>query len=332
MMEKQKRELVILTPVVVCLALLPVLKPDIYYLSALFSIFLYAALACGWNIFGGYTGYMNFGHAGFFGVGAYTSALLLLRLGLSPFYTSVLGGVLAGVLAAIIGYPCLRLRGPYFVLVTFCLGLAARIVVINVEWTGSSTGLWLPFLKVSMFVNRVIFYETMLAIMVLTILAAMWIERSKLGVGLRAIFQDEDSAETQGVNATKLKIAAFIVSAFLAGVAGSIYGYYRSYIHPDFIFDVSISVLVVLMALLGGRQSWVGPVIGASIVVAINEVLTAYVGIGAEFSRIIYGLLLVIVIMYLPNGLIGLSPHHSFGVLIKNDKEIGMGGNTNGEG
>lgn len=253
-MEKQKRELLMLIPVVACLALLPVLKPDIYYLSALFGIFLYAALACGWNIFGGYTGYMNFGHAGFFGVGAYTSALLLLRFGLSPFYTSILGGALAGVLAAVIGYPCLRLRGPYFVLVTFCLGLAARIVVINVEWTGSSTGLWLPFLKVSMFVNRVIFYEVMLAIMVLTILVAMWIERSKFGIGLRAIFQDEDSAETQGVNATKLKIAAFIVSAFLAGIAGSIYGYYRSYIHPDFIFDVSISVLVVLMALLGGAN------------------------------------------------------------------------------
>jgi branched-chain amino acid transport system permease protein len=322
-MEKQKREVLILTPVMVCLAFLPVLRPDIYYLSALFGIFLYAALACGWNIFGGYTGYMNFGHAGFFGVGAYTSALLLLRGGLSPFYTLILGGALAGVLAAIIGYPCLRLRGPYFVLVTFCLGLAARIVVINVEWTGSSTGLWLPFLKVNMFANRVIFYEVMLAIMVLTILAAMWIERSKFGIGLKAIFQDEDSAETQGVNATKLKIAAFIVSGFLAGMAGSIYGYYRSYIHPDFIFDVSISVLVVLMALLGGRQSWVGPVIGASIVVVINEILTAYIGIGAEFSRIIYGLLLVIVIMYLPNGLIGLFHHQ---------KGTGIGGNTNGEG
>lgn len=330
-MKKQKRELLILTPVVVCLAFLPALKPDIYYLSALFGIFLYAALACGWNIFGGYTGYMNFGHAGFFGVGAYTSALLLLRFGLSPFYTLILGGTLAGVLAAVIGYPCLRLRGPYFVLVTFCLGLAARIVVINVEWTGSSTGLWLPFLKVSMFVNRVIFYEVMLAIMVLTVLAAMWIERSKFGIGLRAIFQDEDSAETQGVNATKLKIAAFIVSAFLAGIAGSIYGYYRSYIHPDFIFDVSISVLVVLMALLGGRQSWVGPVIGAAIVVVINEVLTAYVGIGAEFSRIIYGLLLVIVIMYLPNGLIGLSPHRFVENVRENDKETGMGGNINGK-
>jgi branched-chain amino acid transport system permease protein len=331
-MEKQKRELLILIPIVVCLALLPLVKPDIYYLSALFGIYLYASLACGWNIFGGYTGYMNFGHAGFFGVGAYTSALLLLRFGLSPFYTLVLGGALAGVLAAIIGYPCLRLRGPYFVLVTFCLGLAARIVVINVEWTGSSTGLWLPFLKVSMFANRVIFYEVMLTIMVLTILTAMWIERSKFGIGLRAIFQDEDSAETQGVNATKLKIAAFIVSAFLAGMAGSIYGYYRSYIHPDFIFDVSISVLVVLMALLGGRQSWAGPVIGASIVVVINEILTAYIGIGAEFSRIIYGLLLVIVIMYLPNGLIGLSPRHSVGDLIQNDRETCIGGNQNGKG
>jgi branched-chain amino acid transport system permease protein len=306
MMKNQKREPMILMPIVVCLALLPLLKPDIYYLSALFGIFLYAALACSWNIFGGYTGYMNFGHAGFFGVGTYTSALLLLKFGLSPFYTSIFGGVLAGVLASVIGYPCLRLRGPYFVLVTFCLGLATRIVVINVEWTGSSTGLWLPFLKVSMFVNRVIFYETMLAIMVLAILMAMWIERSKFGLGLRAIFQDEDSAETQGVDATKLKMAAFIVSAFLAGVIGGIYGYYRSYIHPDFIFDVSISVLVVLMALLGGRRSWAGPVIGASIVVVINEILTAYVGIGAEFSRIIYGLLMVIVIMYLPNGLIGL--------------------------
>ena len=304
-MSRQKRELLILTPIIAALALFPVLKPGIYYLSALFGLFLYAALACGWNIFGGYTGYMNFGHAAFFGVGAYTSALLLLRFGLSPFYTSILGGVFAAVVAAIIGYPCLRLRGPYFVLVTFCLGLAARIVVINVEWTGSSTGLWLPFLKVSMFTNRLIFYETMLAVMVVTILLAMWIERSKFGLGLRAIFYDEDSAETQGVNATKLKMASFIVSAFMAGIAGGIYGYYRGYIHPDFIFDVSISVFVVLMALLGGRQSWVGPVVGAAILVIINEFLTAYAAIGAEFSRIIYGLLLVVVIMYLPEGLTG---------------------------
>jgi branched-chain amino acid transport system permease protein len=305
-MENKRRTLLILTPVIVCLALLPVLKPDVYYLSALFTLFMYAALACGWNIFGGYTGYMNFGHAVFFGIGAYTSALLLLNWGLSPFYTTIIGGVLAAVLAAIISWPCLRLRGPYFVLVTFCLGLAMRVLVNNLEFTGSSQGLWMKILPVSIFTNRVIFYETMLAIMLLTILVAMWIERSKFGLGLRSIRQDEDSAETQGVKATHLKMGTFIISAFLAGIVGGIYAYYRSYIHPDFIFDISISVMVVLMSLLGGRESWIGPVIGASIVVIINEFLTAYAGIGAEVSRIIYGLLLVIVIMYLPNGLIGI--------------------------
>ena len=305
-MVKERRTPLILTPVIVFLALFPALRPDVYYLSALFTLFLYAALACGWNIFGGYTGYMNFGHAAFFGIGAYTSALLLTKLGLSPFYTAILGGVLAAVLAAIVSYPCLRLRGPYFVLVTFCLGLAVRIVVANLEWTGSSTGLWMRLLPVSIFVNRVIFYETMLGLMLLTILIAVRIEGSKFGLGLRSICQDEDSAETQGVNATQLKIWALIISAFLAGIVGGIYAYYRSYIHPDFIFDVNISVLVVLMSLLGGRDSWVGPVIGAGIVVIINEFLTAYAGIGAEISRILYGLLLVIVIVYLPNGLTGL--------------------------
>jgi branched-chain amino acid transport system permease protein len=305
-MEKKNRSILILFLVVIGLGLFPFLKPDVYYLSALFSLFMYVALSCGWNIFGGYTGYMNFGHAAFFGIGAYTSSIMLLKLGLSPFYTSVLGGVIAAIAAGIIAWPCLRLRGPYFVLVTFCLGLSARIVVINVESLGSSTGLWLPFMKVSMFANRVIFYEIMLALMFIVILIAIWVERSKFGLGLRSIFHDEDSAETQGVNATGLKIWAFAISAFFAGVVGGIYAYYRSYIHPDFIFDVNISVLVVLMALLGGRKSWVGPIVGASILIIINELLTAAAGIGAEVSRIIYGLLLVVVIMYLPNGLIGL--------------------------
>jgi branched-chain amino acid transport system permease protein len=305
-MVKNRRSILIVFAVVIGLALFPLLRPDAYYLSALFNLFMYAALACGWNIFGGYTGYNNFGHAAFFGIGAYTSALLLLKWELSPFYTCMLGGLLAGVCAVIVGYPCLRLRGPYFVLVTLCLGLAARLVVINLEFTGSSTGLYLPFLKVSIFANRVIFYEVMLALTFINMLVAMRIEGSKYGLGLRSIRQDEDSAETQGVDATRLKIIAFALSAFLAGVVGGVYAYYRSYIHPDFIFDINISVLVVLMALLGGPSTWLGPVLGACIVVAINEVLTAHADIGAEFARIMYGLLLVLAIMYLPHGLIGL--------------------------
>jgi branched-chain amino acid transport system permease protein len=306
MMNKKKRYVLIAGAGFVCLALFPLLKPDIYYLSAFFSLFMFAALSLSWNVFGGYTGYQNFGHAAPFGIGAYTSAMILLKLGLSPFYTCIIGGVFAAIIAGIISYPCLKLRGPYFVLVTLCLGLAARIVVINIQWLGSSTGIYLPFMKVSMFTNRVIFYEVMLALFVLMILICVWVESSKYGLGLRAIFHDEDSAETQGVNAAKLKTGAYILSAFTGGLIGGIYSYYRGYIHPDFIFDINISLFVVLMSLLGGRQKWIGPVAGAAIVVVISEVLSAYINIGAEISRIIFGLLLVIVIMYLPDGLIGI--------------------------
>lgn len=306
-MKRKKHSALILIVVLICLAIFPVFRPGIYYLSALFSLFMFASLSVSWNMFSGYTGYQNFGHAASFGIGAYTSAILLLKLGLSPFYTCILGGFLAAVVAAVISYPCLRLRGPYFVLVTLCMGLAARIVVINIEWLGASSGLYLPFMKTGIFASKVIFYEAMLVLLVLMILLSAWIEKSKLGLGLRSIFHDEDSAETQGVNATKLKTFAYIMSAFTGGVIGGIYSYYRGYIHPDFIFDINISLFVVLMSLLGGRRTWIGPIIGASIVVVISEVLSAYIDMGAELSRMIYGLLLVVVIMYLPDGLIGLS-------------------------
>jgi branched-chain amino acid transport system permease protein len=303
---KKKKQIILVTIIAIILIAFPALKPDVYYLAALFTLFMYAALSSSWNLFGGTTGYMNFGHAAFFGLGAYTSALLLMKFGLSPFYTCLFGGIIAAVIAGIISYPTLRLRGSYFVLVTLCLGLSARLVIINLEWTGSSNGLYLPFLKVDMFTNKVIFYEVMLAIMGLMIVISKWIENSKFGLGLRSIFYDEDSAGTQGVNARLLKTNAYILSAFTGGVIGGIYSYYRGYIHPDFIFDINISILVILMSLFGGRHKWHGPIIGAAIIVTLNEFLSGYAKIGAEVSRIIYGLLLVIVIMYLPNGLIGL--------------------------
>ncbi|MEM3448257.1 MAG: branched-chain amino acid ABC transporter permease [Nitrososphaerota archaeon] len=301
-----KKQIPVIVIVTGFFAVFPFLKPDIYYLSALFSLFMYVVLACGWNILGGYTGYMNFGHASFFGTGAYTSALLLTKYGVSPFYTCSLGGLLAALLAGIIGWPCLRLRGPYFVLVTFCLGLVARIIAMNLEFIGASSGLYLPFMKVSMFENRMVFYEAMLAIAFITVLIAIRIENSRFGLGLKAISQDEDSAESQGVDALRLKILALVLSAFLAGTAGGIYSYYRGYVHPDFIFDVSTSILVVLMSLLGGSTTWVGPVAGTFIVFIINEGLTAYANMAAESARIVYGILLVIVILYLPDGLVGL--------------------------
>lgn len=296
----------IIIPIVILafLALFPLSGPDVYYLSFGFILFTYIALACSWNIIGGYAGYLSFGHVAFFGIGAYTTALLLIRFGLSPFYTCLIGGILAAVFAGIVGYPVLRLKGPYFALATLCLALAVPVVVINLEATGSAVGLWMPLLPGDIFTNRALFYEIMLGLASAIALITWWIEKSKFGLGLSSIREDEDTAQTLGVNATVLKMIAFMLSAFLVGIVGGIYAYYRTYIHPATVFDIFISIIIVLMALLGGSRWWLGPVIGATILTIINEALTAFLGIPGEVSRIIYGLLLVLVIMFMPNGVI----------------------------
>lgn len=296
------RELLVILGGAALLALVPLGLDNIYLTTLLFTIFTYAALAVGWNIIGGYTGYLSFGHAAFFGIGGYTTALLFQNLGWSPFVMTPFGGVVAAIVAGVVGYPCLRLRGPYFALVTLILALAVRVVVLNVEWTGGSSGLFLKIPEMDALASRVMFYEAMLAVLLLSVLAAYWALRSKLGIGLTTIREDEEVAQTLGINATRLKMAAFLLSAFLAGMVGGIFSYYRTYVHPNVMFDVNLSVLVVLMALFGGRQTWVGPIVGAVVISVVSEFLTLQMG--NEAARVLFGLLMVVVILYLPDGLL----------------------------
>jgi branched-chain amino acid transport system permease protein len=142
----------------------------------------------------------------------------------------------------------------------------------------------------------------MLAVLLVSVLAAYWALRSKLGIGLITIREDEEVAQTLGINTTRLKMAAFLLSAFLAGMVGGIFSYYRTYVHPNVMFDVNLSVLVVLMALFGGRQTWVGPIVGAVVISVVSEVLTLQMG--NEAARMLFGLLMVVVILYLPDGLL----------------------------
>jgi branched-chain amino acid transport system permease protein len=282
----------------------PLLKPSIYYLSFLFTLFVYIALSESWNIIGGYAGYLSFGHAAFFGIGAYTTALFLLHFGLSPFYTCFLGGILAAILAAIFGYPCLRLRGPYFAVASLLLGLIMQLMVNNLDFTGGAIGLWIPFLSSDVFIDRMVFYEVMLVLALIIVIIVRWIERSKFGLGLRSIREDEEMTQTLGVNPTKLKMMAFMLSAFLVGIVGGIYAYYRTYLLPHTMFDTFISIIIVTMALLGGSKSWIGPIMGATVLTVINEVLIAFLGIPGEASRIIFGLILMMVVMFMPDGII----------------------------
>jgi branched-chain amino acid transport system permease protein len=290
---------------VLALALLPLLQPPVYFISLLFTVFTYVTLATAWNLIGGYAGYLSFGHAAFFGIGAYTTAIMSKQLGLSAVWTllsSVPAGAVAALVAVVVGYPCLRLRGPYFAVITLCFAFLVHLTVRNLDIVGGADGLWLKSMDLPVAWSRSILFEVMLVLMVAAVASSAYIGTSRFGVGLRAIKEDEEVAQTMAINAPFLKIKAFALSAFFPGAAGGIYGYYLTYIHPDAVFDVNISILIVLMALFGGGKTWLGPVVGAVVLSLVNEGLSTFVK--AELARIIYGCLFILVIVFMPDGII----------------------------
>jgi branched-chain amino acid transport system permease protein len=224
------------------------------------------------------------------------------RFGISPFVTAPLGGIFSAILAAIVGYPVLRLKGAYFTISSLLLAVVMQLIFMNWEFVGSSTGLWYKLLPVSIEVNRVLFYEAMLILATAITLVVRYVERSKFGAGLVAIREDEDVAKTMGINTPWLKIKAFILGAFLAGTVGGIYGYYMSYVHPEVTFSMNTSLLILLMSFFGGCRAWSGPLLGAVVLSLANQLIVTF--IGAEISRILYGLLLVVVIIFMPDGVI----------------------------
>ncbi len=287
------------------LAAFPWCGPPVYFVSFLFTVFMYITLASSWNLIGGYTGYLSFGHVAFFGIGAYSTTILTKMFDLSPVGTvlsTIPSGVVAALVAVLVGYPCLRLRGPYFAVITLCFAFVVQLAAKNMDVIGGADGLWLKTMDLQIGVSRGILFELMLLLTLVTIGVSIIIGRSKFGAGLRAIKEDEDVAQTMAVNAPLLKIEAFALSAFFPGIAGGIFAYYLSYIHPDIVFDVNISILIVLMALFGGGGSWLGPVVGATLLTIINELLSTFVK--AELARIIYGCLFILVIIFMPNGII----------------------------
>jgi branched-chain amino acid transport system permease protein len=305
--QKQTRTLWIIAGVVVLLlAAFPAFGPDIYYLSFGLLLLMYIALAGSWNLMGGYTGYFSFGHAFFFGVGAYVVGFLLTKFGLSPFITCWLAGLVCALLALIVGYPVLRLKGPYFSIATMCLSVIGLAIAMNSpDITGGATGLYLPMLDVDVFTSRSIYYEIMLALAVGITLLCRSIQKSRFGIGLFAIRENEVTAETIGVDTTKMKLAAFALSGFLAALIGGIYAYHRSYIYPETVFDFNISMEILIMVLIGGVGSWQGPIVGAVILTVINQLLIVlFPGIPPEVPRLIYGTLLILVMMFMPIGIL----------------------------
>ena len=284
------------------LALLPLIRPPAYFLSFIFKMLLFIILAESWNLIGGFTGYLSFGHVAFFGIGAYTSAMLFQLAGLSPFLGALPAGLMASAVAFLIGYPCLRLKGPYFAVVTLCFAFVMDLTVKNWAFLGGSEGIHLKLVPLDIQISRSIFYEIFLGLALVTVLSVRHVQHSKFGMGLTSIREDEDVAQTLCIRTAGLKVKAFALSAFFPGVAGGIYSYYISYIHPDIVFDINVSILIVLMALFGGGSSWLGPLIGAGFLSVINEFLSMF--IKPEIARMIYGALFMAVIIFMPDGVV----------------------------
>ncbi len=267
-------------------------------------VLMYAALAQGWNLLGGYAGYLNFGTVIFFGVGAYTTAITAADWNLSPLATLPLAGAAAGSAAALIGIPALRLRGPYFAIATFVLTLAVQSLALVLGITHGSQGLYVPGLKMPLGTETRLFYLLFLALTVLATALCWLAEHTRWHAALVSVREDEDAAEVLGVPTMRVKAVALIAGSVIAGLAGSLYATQLFYIEPTGTFDFNISLAVVVAAVLGGRGRWYGPLIGAVITQLLAQEL--FVHVQGVYNQLSYGGLLVVVVLLLPRGLASL--------------------------
>ena len=293
---------------VVALVALPVVLSP-YVLTLFILIFFYAFLGQAWNIVGGYAGQLSAGHAAFVGIGGYTAAMLSIELGLTPWIGMFLGGALAAVLGAIVGYLGFRfgLRGFYFVLLTVAFAEICRIGVSNIDALGGPLGLYITFTgdpRQFQFQDGRVYYYIALALMLVATLTAWAIERRRFGVYLAAIREDEVAAEALGVNAFKYKMLAMIVSSFLTGLGGTFYAFYLFSLQPNTLFGIPLSVEIIIRPIVGGAGTLLGPIVGSFILTPLAEISRRYLGQGGLHGAhlIAYGVLLIAVVLFLPEG------------------------------
>ncbi len=274
---------------------------------------LVATLAQSWNIIGGFAGYPSFGNSVFFGLGIYGTAIAMTQFGL-PFGVGLcLGAALAVLCALLLGLPVLRLRGHYFAIATLGLSVAVAAVISNLEIAGANIGLILPLIRADG-----MFYELALGLLVACVLCVYAISRSRFGMGLIAIREDEDAAASMGVNTTLYKTAALMIAAFFTSIAGGIHAYWITFIDPASSFDPTLNVRMVIMAMFGGPGTVLGPVLGALVLSAIYEMLASWISTAAA---LLFGLVIVISVIFMPRGLADLAVglrRHGPGYLLQN--------------
>jgi branched-chain amino acid transport system permease protein len=281
-----------------------------HYADIMVLTFLWSGLALSWNIAGGYAGLISFGHAAFFGISAYISSLLLVNLGISPWIGIWIGAAFAGMFGGLLALICARLRGPFFILSTLAVGEVTRIAALN--WrslTRGAEGLEIP--PVANFTNMVFASKPPYVVLVLIYFIAIfliskYLEQSRFGYYMFAIRGDEEAASSIGVNPLWMRVSAMALSASLSGIGGSLFAQYFLYLDPTHVISPDLSFQFALICVIGGIGTAIGPVIGGFIVTPLSELLRSWLsGASSGLHLAIYGLVLIIVVLYFPSGVAG---------------------------
>ena len=317
-----KRPLIILTVVVIVAAFTPLVLPDSRQAVAV-NVLIIAMMGIGWNLMSGYGGMFSFGHAAFFGIGAYTDAYLIVHYDISPWISLFIGAAIAALVAIVIGYVAFRykLRAAYFALATFAFAEMLRLLATNTDWLNGTAGLHVPLLKddswwmLQFDANAMQYFYIGLALLVVCVLITMFYLRSRSGIYTVAIRDNEEAADSLGVNVMRVKLTTMAVSAAITAVAGMFYTQYYIFVDPEIAFGNAQSVQAITPAVIGGIATIWGPVVGALIIGPLNE-LTAdwgrtppaildFLAGRSGLDVVVYSILLIIIVLVLPKGIVG---------------------------
>ena len=303
-----KKNHLFLTGLGILFLLFPLIIHSDYYQHLVIIIFMWVVIGSSWNLLAGYTGQVSFGHAIFFGVGAYTAGIFASKLGISAWWGMGFGGIFSMLVGLFVGWVCFRLRGPYFALATLAGGEIIRLIATN--WESLTDGM-VGILIIQSFKSKLSYYYIALALALACIYTIRMIMKSKWGYYFVSIREDEDAAASLGINTTLYKNISLLVSSFFTGMAGAFYMNYMAFIDPEVVFSLHyISIMAILVGIVGGVATIWGPAVGAFVMVGLQETFrSSFFGLAPKWisqaHALVFGLLVIFVIMFLANGIVG---------------------------
>jgi branched-chain amino acid transport system permease protein len=309
---KEKLDKILKSLLIVGVFTLPLWMSSPTYLQVMILLFFYAYLTTSWNLVGGFAGVLPLGHSAYVGIGAYTSTVLFMHFGLSPWIGMFAGGILASIVGTIIGIPTLKLRGAYFALSTMAFGEGVRVLIENTHKIGpfvinGPRGICIPLQNSFVnfqFMSKVPYYYIILIMLCIVLFITWYISRIRIGYYLAGGGEEPEAAESLGVNVAKYKVIAMALSCFLTGLAGTFYAQLMLYFYPKQILGLDFSFEIAFIALIGGRGTIAGPVLGALILRPVSEFTRMYLSsVLPGLHLVIYGLVLILVMLYVPYGL-----------------------------